>query len=85
MRIKAREIETWIDSLAILDNMLPMDHQCFRVCARLMDGKSGDLFADAMIAATASMHRLTVAARNVNVRDYRHFGVPTPNPFTYRH
>jgi len=79
---KAQEIETWIDSLGALDNILPMDHECFRVCARLMDGKSGDLFADAMIAATASVNRLTVATRNV--RDYRHFGVATLNPFTYR-
>ena len=79
---KAREIEKWIDSLSSLDNILPMTHECFRVCARLMDGKSGDLFADAMIAATASVNRLTVATRNV--RDYRHFSVPTLNPFTHR-
>jgi predicted nucleic acid-binding protein len=40
------------------------------------------LFADAVVAATASVNRLTVATRNV--RDYRNFGVPTLNPFTHR-
>jgi predicted nucleic acid-binding protein len=79
---KAREIEQWIDSMSRLDHILPMDTECFRVCARLMDGKSGDLFADAMVAATASVHRLTVATRNT--RDFRHFDVPTHNPFSSR-
>jgi len=83
---KAAEIERWIDSLSRLDQILPMDTDCFRICARLMDGKSGDLFPDAMIAAmvaaTASVHRLTVATRNT--KDYRHFHVPVFNPFANR-
>lgn len=79
---KAAEIEKWIDSLTRLDQILPMDTDCFRICASLMDGKSGDLFADAMVAATASVHRLTVATRNT--KDYRHFHVPVFNPFSNR-
>lgn len=79
---KALEIEKWIDSLSRLDQILPMDTPCFRLCAKLMDGRSGDLFADAMIAATARVHGLTVATRNT--RDYRHFDVPTLNPFSSR-
>ncbi len=34
---------------------------------------------DAMIAATAAVHGLTVVTRNT--RDFDRLGVPTPNPF----
>jgi predicted nucleic acid-binding protein len=35
---KAQEIERWIDALCRLDNILPLDWQCFRLCAKLIDG-----------------------------------------------
>ena len=38
-----------------------------------------ELFDDAMIAATARVHDLTVVTRNV--RDFRNFGVDLVNPF----
>lgn len=57
-----------------------MDIDCFREWARLMRGKSEILSADAMLAATARVHHLTVVTRNE--RDFRHFGVPVLNPFT---
>jgi predicted nucleic acid-binding protein len=79
---KAQEIERWIDVLCRLDNILPLDWQCFRLCAKLIDGQTPDLFADAMVAATARVHGLTVATRNT--RDYRHFEVPVFNPFSTR-
>jgi predicted nucleic acid-binding protein len=79
---KAHEIERWIDVLCRLDNILPLDWQCFRLCAKLIDGQTPDLFADAMVAATARVHGLTVATRNI--RDYRHFEVPVLNPFSTR-
>jgi toxin FitB len=79
---KAQEIERWIDALCRLDNILPLDWQCFRLCAKLIDGHTPDLFADAMVAATARVHGLTVATRNI--RDYRHFEVPVLNPFSTR-
>ena len=34
---------------------------------------------DALIAAVATVHRLTVVTRNI--RDFQHFGIPTLNPF----
>jgi predicted nucleic acid-binding protein len=37
------------------------------------------LYEDAMIAATAKVHGLTVVTRNV--ADFRHFNVPLFNPF----
>ena len=47
-----------------------------------MVGRSPDLFQDAFIAATARVHRLTVATRNI--RDFSHFDVLTFNPFKYQ-
>ena len=76
---KAAEIESWIDELANTWNILPMDAAAFRVWAKLMAHQSDELIGDAMIAATASVHHLTIATRNA--RDFRAFRVPTINPF----
>jgi predicted nucleic acid-binding protein len=56
-----------------------MDAQTFRVWARLMHRQSDALYEDAMIAATAQVHQLTVVTRNV--RDFSSFNVPLLNPF----
>jgi toxin FitB len=76
---KALEIESWVDQLADSIRVLPMDALCFREWARLMSGKSNTLVEDAMIAATARIHGLTVATRNE--RDFAAFGVSLLNPF----
>ena len=60
-------------------DVLPMDAGAFRCWARLMHGKPVDLIADAMIAATAVVHNLTVVTRNL--RDFERLGVPALNPF----
>jgi predicted nucleic acid-binding protein len=44
-----------------------------------MEGKPPDLLEDAMIAATARVHRLIVATRNEP--DFKQLGVRTFNPF----
>ena len=72
-------IESWIDDLAGSYNVLPMHGGAFRCWARLMHGKPADLIADAMIAATAVVHNLTVVTRNL--RDFERLGVPAFNPF----
>jgi predicted nucleic acid-binding protein len=77
---KAASIETWLDQLADWHQILPMDDRAFREWARLMEGKPNQLIEDAMIAATARVHRLTVVTRNT--RDFRSFGVALLNPFT---
>jgi toxin FitB len=76
---RANIIESWIDDLAASYNVLPMHGGAFRCWARLMHGKPADLIADAMIAATAVVHNLTVVTRNL--RDFERLGVPAFNPF----
>src|SRR6185437_3670024 len=76
---KAQEIEAWVDQVAGAWNVLPMDARAFRHWARLMHGRSGDLIEDAMIAATAYVHGLTVVTRNI--RDFIPLGVPALDPF----
>ena len=76
---KAEEISRWIDRMAETYNVLAMDAVVFRTWARLMHRRSDTLMEDAMIAATARVHGLTVVTRNI--RDFRHFDVATFNPF----
>jgi predicted nucleic acid-binding protein len=76
---KADEIERWLALVAASYNVLPMDAATFRLWARLMHRRSDTLYEDAMIAATAKQHQLTVVTRNV--ADFAGFGVPVINPF----
>ncbi len=78
-RTKASEIEAWLELLAGAYNVLPMDATIFRAWARLMHRKSNALYEDAMIAATAQVHGLTVATRNV--ADFHALGFEVCNPF----
>lgn len=81
---KASEIELWADQVAACYNVLAMDANTFRLWARLLHGRSDTLYEDAMIAATAKQHHLTVVTRNV--ADFAHFakcGVAVFNPFTF--
>jgi toxin FitB len=76
---RAAEIEAWLEQVAETYNVISMDVRTFRSWARLMHRKTDDLIEDAMIAATAAVHNLTVVTRNV--RDFSDFDVRTLNPF----
>jgi toxin FitB len=80
--VKAEEIERWLDQLSGSFNLLPMDGAAFRCWAQLMHRRSDTLYEDAMIAAIARVHNLTVVTRNV--ADFQEFGVALFNPFEHR-
>jgi predicted nucleic acid-binding protein len=77
--VKANEIEAWAAQLERTSQVLSMDAACFREYARLMHDRSDTLSEDAMMAATARVHGLTVSTRNE--RDFAHFDVAVLNPF----
>lgn len=78
-RSKAAELEAWIDSVVSTYQVTGMDAACFREYARLIHGRSVTIREDAMIAATARVHGLTIATRDE--RDFKSFSVPLFNPF----
>lgn len=76
----AGELELWLEALLRLydDQVLPVSANAARLWGRL-SAKLGHDGVDLLIAATALMHGLTVATRNV-----KHFapaGVAVINPF----
>jgi toxin FitB len=76
---KASEIEAWIDRLPAQYRVLPMDAACFREWGRIMATKPPDMLQDAMIPATARVHRLIVATGNE--RDFKQLDIRTFSPF----
>ena len=77
---KADAIERWLDQVCNTFNILTMDGPAFRRWAQLMHRQSDTLYEDAMIAAIAKVHQLTVVTRNVV--DFSGFDVPLLNPFS---
>ena len=76
---KAAVLETWLEGVVATRAVLDMDAAAFRQWARLMHRQSDTLHEDAMIAATAIRHGLTVVSRNV--ADFKALGVAVINPF----
>ena len=77
--VKAESLGHWADQVASTYNVLAMDARTFRLWAQLMHRRSDTLCEDAMIAATAKQHQLTVVTRNT--ADFKPFGVDLLNPF----
>jgi predicted nucleic acid-binding protein len=79
---QANAIESWLDQLSESSTILPMDGTAFRCWAQLMQRRSDALYEDAMIAAIALVHGLTVVTRNL--KDFEGLGVELFNPFAYK-
>jgi toxin FitB len=78
-KLKAEELEQWLGLISGSFNVIAMDALVFRAWARLMHRTCDTLYEDAMIAATAKVHKLIVVTRNV--KDFKGFGVSVFNPF----
>ena len=78
----AAELETWLEDVLASGQVLALDAPVCRAWARLMHRRSEALADDAFIAASAQVHRLTIASRNV--RDFKLLGVTAVNPFEHR-
>ncbi len=76
---KAQALEVWLDQVLGTYSILPMDGASFREWARVKHRRSNTLVEDAMIAATARVHGLTVVTRNI--ADFKTLGVSVVNPF----
>ena len=79
---RAASLETWLDTILATNRVLDFDARSARRWGGLAKGREAHTLVDAMIAATALAHDLTVATRNV--ADFLRFGVPVVNPFEYR-
>ena len=77
--VRASELETWLHMVMDTYSILDMDATAFREWARLMHRQSNTLIQDALIAAVANVHRLTVVTRNA--RDFEQLGVQVLDPF----
>ncbi len=78
--VKPEQLESWLDRVQSSYDVLAVDAPAFRIWAGLMHRQSDTLMQDALIAAVATVHRLTVVTRNT--RDFHHLHIPTLNPFT---
>ena len=76
---KAEQLDVWLTQVLGAYSILAVDAPVFREWARLMHRQSDTLFQDALIAAVAIVHRLTVVTRNV--RDFAQLGVQVLDPF----
>ncbi len=77
--IKAVALEQWADQVAASFNILAADDVIFRAAAKILHRKQAALNEDALIAATAQIHRLEIVTRNT--RDFTALGFTSINPF----
>jgi len=76
---KANELESWLNQIIALGQIISLDAECFKLWAKLKHRQSNTIYEDAMIAATAILMKLTVVTRNT--KDFNRFRVQLLNPF----
>jgi toxin FitB len=76
---RAQELDDWLSEIIGSFSILAADGPIMRLTAKIMHRKQERLFSDAIIAATALVHGLTIATRNG--KDFRQFEAPVFNPF----
>jgi toxin FitB len=76
---KALEIEAWLNGLQASFSVLNADAAVYRRWAKITHHTVDHHDQDALIAATALEHGLTVVTRNV--KDFKPFGVALLDPF----
>ncbi|CAO3407245.1 PIN domain-containing protein [Azospirillum largimobile] len=77
---KAEQLEIWVRGVeAWADRILPVSLTAASIWGHLRDAHRTCDPVDALIAATAQAHGLTIATRNT--RDFQAFGIPLLNPF----
>lgn len=79
---KALEIEAWADKIERSFSVLSIDAAIFRLHARWMYARPANCFEDALIAATAKIHGLTLVTRNT--KDFAAYDVVRFDPFSFQ-
>lgn len=77
---KAHDIEVWADKIEQSFSVLSIDAAIFRLHARWMHARPANCFEDALIAATAKIHSLTLVTRNT--KDFVAYEVALLDPFS---
>lgn len=77
---KAAELSEWLRLLLTTSQWIAPGPEVFRIWGQLVE-RNPALVIDALIAATAMHHNMTVVTRNV--RDFSNFDVRILNPFEY--
>ena len=75
---KAEALSRWLELLLTTSQWVAPGPEVFLLWGKLVE-KAPNLVADALIAATAIHHNMTVVTRSI--RDFHHFNVPVLNPF----
>ncbi len=76
---RADALEAWLARVCDTWQVLAADAAVFRAWARMKHRKAAHHLEDTLIAATASVHQLTVVTRNT--KDFQALGVALLNPF----
>ena len=76
---RATELEEWLEGLVSKRPVLDLTADVMRQWGKIKLRQQEIKFLDLMIVATAMVHGLTIATRNI--RDFEGFGVELINPF----